>query len=106
MAGTAQVIQEMNRLPGVRYSVLVPNMKGLDILLDLLSTPMPNAQPLTNEIAIFTSASDGFNKANTNATIAESLDRLAPVVQRYVRFGHLACLWAVISHRVRQSIGE
>lgn len=90
MAGTAQVIQEMNRLPGVRYPVLVPNMKGLDTLLDLLSTaPIaqtdpsnPNPQPLTDEIAIFTAASDGFNKANTNCTVAESLERLVPVVQK------------------------
>jgi hydroxymethylglutaryl-CoA lyase len=85
MAGTAQVIQEMNRLPGVRYPVLVPNMKGLDTLLELLSvTPsaQPDPQPLTDEIAIFTAASDGFNKANTNCTVAESLERLAPVVQR------------------------
>ncbi|KAF8754309.1 Aldolase [Rhizoctonia solani] len=42
----------------------------------------PTAQPLTDEIAVFTAASDGFNKANTNATVKESLQRLAPVVQK------------------------
>ncbi|CAE6410931.1 unnamed protein product [Rhizoctonia solani] len=84
MAGTAQVIQHMNRLPDVRYPVLVPNMKGLDTLLDLLATTKlePTAQPLTNEIAIFTAASDGFSKANTNVTVKESLQRLAPVAQK------------------------
>ncbi|KAJ1307471.1 hypothetical protein OPQ81_001570 [Rhizoctonia solani] len=84
MAGTAQVIQQMNRLPDVRYPVLVPNMKGLDTLLELLATTKIEAteQPLTNEIAVFTAASDGFNKANTNATVKESLERLAPVVQK------------------------
>jgi hydroxymethylglutaryl-CoA lyase len=63
-------------------------MKGLDTLLDLVATTKlePTAQPLTNEIAVFTAASDGFNKANTNATVKESLQRLAPVVQKYVFF--------------------
>ncbi|CAE6463242.1 unnamed protein product [Rhizoctonia solani] len=84
MAGTAQVIHHMHRLPDVRYPVLVPNMKGLDTLLDLLANTKlePTAQPLTDEIAVFTAASDGFNKANTNATVKESLQRLAPVVQK------------------------
>ncbi|KAF8688884.1 Aldolase, partial [Rhizoctonia solani] len=84
MAGTAQVIHHMHRLPDVRYPVLVPNMKGLDTLLDLLASTKlePTAQPLTDEIAVFTAASDGFNKANTNATVKESLQRLAPVVQK------------------------
>ncbi|EUC64850.1 hydroxymethylglutaryl-CoA lyase [Rhizoctonia solani AG-3 Rhs1AP] len=84
MAGTAQVIQHMNRLPDVRYPVLVPNMKGLDTLLELLATTKveSTAQPLTNEIAVFTAASDGFNKANTNATVKESLERIAPVVKK------------------------
>ncbi|KAG8735889.1 hypothetical protein FRC10_010031 [Ceratobasidium sp. 414] len=65
----------------------VPNMKGLDALLALLSQH-PSASPsLTDEIAVFTAASDGFNKANTNSTVAESLVRLAPVVQRALENG-------------------
>ncbi|KAG8733499.1 hypothetical protein FRC11_005670 [Ceratobasidium sp. 423] len=59
-------------------------MKGLDTLLELLATTKleSTAQPLTNEIAVFTAASDGFNKVNTNATVKESLERLAPVVKK------------------------
>jgi len=89
MAGTAEVISQMNRIPGVRYPVLVPNMKGLETLLTLLSShpSTPTSQPLTDEIAIFTAASDGFNKANTNSTVSESLARLAPVVQRALENG-------------------
>ncbi|TFK53226.1 aldolase [Heliocybe sulcata] len=92
MAGTAEVITRMEKLPGVHYPVLVPNMKGLDNLLELLasttsqsvdssSTPTSTIPP-TNEIAIFTAATDAFCLANTNCTIEESLKRLAPVVQK------------------------
>lgn len=84
MAGTADVITKMERLSGVHYPVLVPNQRGLDNLLSLISsheTASPNTQPLTDEIAIFTAATDAFNQANTNTTIAGSLERLAPVVK-------------------------
>jgi len=88
MAGTADVITQMERLPGVHYPVLVPNQKGLDNLLDLLSTypptpsrSQPQAPPPTDEIAIFTAATDAFAQANTNTTIATSLERLAPVAR-------------------------
>ncbi|KAG9091234.1 hypothetical protein FRC06_000652 [Ceratobasidium sp. 370] len=87
MAGTAEVISEMRRIPGVHYPVLVPNMKGLDTLLTLLSQHSSASPPLTDEIAVFTAASDAFNKANTNSTVAESLVRLAPVVQRALENG-------------------
>ncbi|KAG9092448.1 hypothetical protein FRC07_011664, partial [Ceratobasidium sp. 392] len=65
----------------------VPNMKGLDALLTVLSEHSSASPPLTDEIAIFTAASDGFNKANTNSTVTESLVRLAPVVQRALENG-------------------
>lgn len=88
MAGTADVITQMERLPGVHYPVLVPNQKGLDNLLDLLSTycsgfsnSQPRPPPPTNEIAIFTAATDAFNRANTNTTVAASLEQLAPVAR-------------------------
>jgi hydroxymethylglutaryl-CoA lyase len=89
MAGTAEVINQMERLPGVHYPVLVPNRKGLDNLFNLLafnlSTASSNSQPQppppTDEIAIFTAATDAFTLANTNTTIAASLERLAPVAR-------------------------
>ena len=84
MAGTADVISEMQRIPGHRYPVLVPNLKGLDLLLDLLAKHPTSSKvpPPTDEIAIFTAATDAFAKANTNCTIAESLSRLEPVAQK------------------------
>lgn len=76
----------MDRLPGVHYPVLVPNQRGLDNLSALLSeyasSPLSARQPPpTDEIAIFTAASDAFCQANTNTTIAGSLERLAPVAR-------------------------
>jgi hydroxymethylglutaryl-CoA lyase len=77
MAGTAEVISEVERLPSVHYAVLVPNQKGLDNLLTFLSSTPANP-PLSDEISIFTAATDAFCRANTNTTIVESLARLEP----------------------------
>lgn len=84
MAGTADVISKMERLTGNHYPVLVPNMKGLELLLDLLEKQPSSSTspPPTDEIAIFTAATDAFCKANTNCTIAESLSRLEPVTKK------------------------
>ncbi|KAH7929249.1 aldolase [Leucogyrophana mollusca] len=83
MAGTAEVISIIQRLPNVQYSVLVPNSKGLDGLLALLPTHSPDSSapppPPISEVAIFTAATDAFALANTNTTVAASLERLAPV---------------------------
>ena len=77
MGGTADVLQGIDHLPGVHYSVLVPNQRGLDDLFALL-----DARPtLTDEISIFTAATDAFNQANLNCTTAESLKKLIPVAQ-------------------------
>lgn len=89
MAGTAEVISSMERLAGHRYPVLIPNVKGLELLLDLLSNhpSTPSTPPPTDEIAIFTAATDAFTKANTNCTIAESLARLEPVTRKALESG-------------------
>lgn len=73
--------------PTLSLPVLVPNLKGLNGLLGL-SPPLPSsldptkmvATSLTNEVAIFVSASESFSRANLNCSIRESLDRLIPVV--------------------------
>lgn len=70
MAGTAEVMAGIKRRPGVIYPVLVPNEKGMEGAL------AAGAQ----QIAIFTAASEGFTQKNINCSIAESLDRFAPVV--------------------------
>lgn len=80
MAGTSEVLRQMERLQGVHYPVLVPNKRGLDDLFALLDSTSGESVPLTDEIAVFTAATDAFCKANTNCTIAESLERLTPVV--------------------------
>ncbi|KAI0768288.1 aldolase [Trametes elegans] len=82
MAGTAEVLKRMDRHKGLHYPVLVPNLKGLEILLDLLSTQPKSEVPYTDEIAVFTAATDAFSKANTNCTVAESLERLSAVAKR------------------------
>lgn len=76
MADTDRVISQINYASGTKYAVLVPNQRGWDgycaAIADLTNRP--------DEIAVFISASEGFSKANLNCTIAESVDRLAPVV--------------------------
>ncbi|KAL4259567.1 HMG-CoA lyase family protein [Pleurotus pulmonarius] len=79
MAGTAEVLSGIRQKEGNHYPVLVPNQKGLD---NLLSLPR-----LTDEIAIFTAATDAFTKANLNTTTAESLLRLRPVAEQAIKNG-------------------
>ena len=71
MADAAQVMAGITRRPGISYAVLTPNMKVYQAA----------HAARASEVAIFASASEGFSKANLNATIAESLERLAPVAQ-------------------------
>ena len=84
MGDTPQVISGMPIRSSISYPVLVPNMRGLEGLQKLLAEyengskgPKP-----TDEIAIFTAASESFCKANTNCTIAESLQRLEEVTSK------------------------
>ena len=71
MADGAEVLAGIARAPGVRYAALAPNLKGFDRALAAGA----------DEIAIFTSASEGFSHANLGASIAESLARFAPVAE-------------------------
>lgn len=91
MKDTADVLRQMGTDATVDHPVLVPNMKGLDSLLDLLqgfSTGHSNLASAdqsrwpTKEIALFTAASETFCKKNTNCSIKESLERLADVTQK------------------------
>ncbi|HVR38630.1 MAG TPA: hydroxymethylglutaryl-CoA lyase [Thermoanaerobaculia bacterium] len=72
MAGTAEVYAEIPKDPGVEYPVLVPNMKGLERAIDAG----------VKSIAIFTAASETFNKRNINMSIDESFENYAPVAAR------------------------
>ncbi|MCU0773282.1 MAG: hydroxymethylglutaryl-CoA lyase [Ideonella sp.] len=74
MADNAQVLAAVGRPPGVRLSVLVPNMKGLEAAL---AAP-PGQRP--DEVVVFGAASEAFSQRNINCSIAESLERFRPVV--------------------------
>jgi hydroxymethylglutaryl-CoA lyase len=71
MADTAEVLAQIQRLPGVTYPVLVPNMKGFAAAAKLR----------VQEIAVFAAASETFSQKNINCSIDESLDRFAPVCE-------------------------
>jgi hydroxymethylglutaryl-CoA lyase len=70
MADNTEVMAGIVRQPGVRYSVLVPNMKGLEAALP--------TRP--DEVVVFGAASEAFSQRNINCSIAESIERFAPVV--------------------------
>lgn len=70
MADNAEVMQGIRRARGVRYSVLTPNMKGLEAALP--------TRP--DEIVVFGAASEAFSRKNINCSIEESIERFRPVV--------------------------
>jgi len=70
MADNAEVMAGISRKPGVRYSVLTPNLKGFEAAL--LTRP--------DEIVVFGAASEAFSQKNINCSIAQSIERFAPVV--------------------------
>ncbi|PUB19063.1 hydroxymethylglutaryl-CoA lyase [Yoonia sediminilitoris] len=75
MADSDQVLAQMTPAPEVRYAVLVPNMRGWE---GFVAARQPD---VTYEVAVFISASEGFSRSNLNCSIAESVERLLPVVQ-------------------------
>ena len=72
LADAADVYTSIRKKPGVRYPVLVPNLQGYERARSVGAT----------EIAVFTAASEAFNRKNINATIDESIDRFVPVMER------------------------
>lgn len=69
MADGADVLAQITRARGIRYAALTPNLRGFEAALAARA----------DEVAIFASASEGFSRANLNCSIAESIDRFAPV---------------------------
>ena len=87
MADTDKVLAGLRRRPGVDYSVLTPNLKGLEGALAAGAT----------EVAVFAAASETFSKRNINCSIAESLGRFAEIARaaqmRDVRVrGYISCV--------------
>jgi hydroxymethylglutaryl-CoA lyase len=72
LADADLVLPAVHRRPGVRYPVLVPNLRGLERALAAGA----------DAVAVFTAASEAFTRANINMTIAESLHTFAPVIER------------------------
>ena len=87
MADNAQVMLGITRRPGVSYPVLVPGMQGFEAAVAAGA----------EEIAVFGAASEAFSQRNINCSIAESLDRFAPVItaalQRNIKVrGYVSCV--------------
>jgi len=90
MADNSAVMAGIRRKAGVRYSVLTPNLKGYEAAIAQDKAFWPD------EIVVFGAASEAFSQRNINCSIAESIERFRPVVERaradgiYVR-GAMSC---------------
>ena len=87
LSDAAEVFTGFNPTPGVRYPVLVPNLVGYERAVAVGA----------REIAVFTAASEAFSLKNTNASIAETLERFQPIVERakadgIVVRGYVSCV--------------
>ncbi|MCK6433686.1 MAG: hydroxymethylglutaryl-CoA lyase [Aquabacterium sp.] len=87
MADNAQVMAAIARPAGVRHSVLVPNMQGLQAALHGRDLAVETATPVgprpavwPDEVVVFGAASQAFSRRNINCSIEESVERFAPVV--------------------------
>jgi hydroxymethylglutaryl-CoA lyase len=77
LADAQSLLAALDRIPNVRYSALVPNMKGLERAIE----------SGIRRIAVFTAASETFNRKNINMGIQESIDVFRPVVERALKEG-------------------
>ena len=77
MADNHEVMAGLQRQPGVRYAVLTPNLKGFEAAL----------ADRPDEIVVFGAASEAFSQKNINCSIAESIERFAPVVEAALAAG-------------------
>ncbi|HCE2071576.1 TPA: hydroxymethylglutaryl-CoA lyase [Vibrio parahaemolyticus] len=87
MADSKEVMQNITRRASVTYSALTPNLQGLEQALDAGA----------NQVAIFTSASEGFCQHNINCSITESLKRFEPLMVQADKYhvpvrGYLSCV--------------
>ncbi|MBC6427778.1 MAG: hydroxymethylglutaryl-CoA lyase, partial [Cellvibrionales bacterium] len=87
MAGSAEVFAAIERVPGVTYAALTPNLRGFERAMEAGVA----------EVAVFAAASEAFSERNINCSIAASLERFAPVMAaagaRGVRVrGYVSCV--------------
>lgn len=71
MGDAAEVMAAIQRKPGITYSALTPNLKGLESAI----------AAGVDEVAVFGAASEAFTQKNINCSIKESLERFAPVIE-------------------------
>lgn len=72
MAGSADIYAQINKVDGINYPALTPNMKGYEAAV----------AAGVKEVAIFGAASEAFSQKNINCSIAESLQRFEPIMER------------------------
>ena len=87
MADGTAVLAGIERVPGVLYGALVPNLRGYQAAVAAEA----------GSVAVFASASEGFSRANLNCSVAESFERFAPVAQAAARDrvplrGYVSCV--------------
>ncbi|MDE3210569.1 MAG: hydroxymethylglutaryl-CoA lyase, partial [Pseudomonadota bacterium] len=72
LADAAEVFTRIRKVPGVSYPVLVPNLQGYQRAREVGA----------REVAVFTAASEAFNRKNINASIDASIERFIPVIEQ------------------------
>ena len=77
MAGSEQVFAQLAPTAGTTYAALTPNMQGLERAIDCGVT----------EVAVFAAASESFSQKNINCSIADSLQRFQPVMEKAASAG-------------------
>lgn len=89
MAASDDVFNMIQRKSGVKYTALAPNMRGLDAAIEAK----------VDEIAIFAAASEAFSQKNINCSIAESIERFEPMMEKAKAHGitvrgYVSCIYA------------
>lgn len=87
MADASDVMAGIKRNKQIRYSALTPNLQGFEKAFDAK----------VDEVAVFASASETFSQKNINCSIAESLERFEPLIERAQHFnipvrGYVSCV--------------
>lgn len=92
MASTSEILQHLIKTPPqshnqIAYNYLVPNIRGLENLVKVMEAEGATAgsrgdskSTTTTEVSLFAAATESFSKANTNCSIAESIERVRPIV--------------------------
>lgn len=77
MADNAEVLEGINKINGISYPVLTPNLKGYEAAL----------KAGAKEVAVFGAASDSFSRKNVNCTSKESIERFRPIFEHAKKDG-------------------